>query len=135
MCTVTSYLPSGMSPRASRSMCTTNSSPTAETASPVASINIPDASMSTCPCGSRSTAKIAAGSAGMVRDTSMRSATPDTLPPGGRGRVSFLIRSTPGLSGGGFGNPQVDLDGDHLTYGASVLGLVVVVVLGVAVLV
>src|SRR5215471_13922060 len=54
-------------------MCTTKVSPTLATGSPVASISIPELSMATCPCGSVSTAKIAAGSAGMIRCTSMRS--------------------------------------------------------------
>src|SRR4051812_17122052 len=54
-------------------MCTTNVSPTAVTGSPVASINIPELSIATWPSGLRSTAKMAAGSALMVRCTSMRS--------------------------------------------------------------
>ena len=38
-------------------MCTANESPTALTGSPVAPCNMPEASIATCPCGSRSTAK------------------------------------------------------------------------------
>ena len=40
---------------------------------PVADINMPELSMSTCPSGSHSTAKIVDGSAAMVRCTSKRS--------------------------------------------------------------
>src|SRR4249920_25149 len=54
-------------------MCTTKLSPTPWTGSPVASINIPELSIATCPFGSHSTRKIAAASAGMVRATCNRS--------------------------------------------------------------
>ena len=54
-------------------MWITNVSPTADAGSPVALISIPDASIATWPSGSRRTAKIADGSALMVRCTSMRS--------------------------------------------------------------
>src|SRR5581483_8135026 len=54
-------------------MWTTNVSSTALTGSPVASISMPLLSIRTCPCGSRRTAKMAAGSAAMARWTSMRS--------------------------------------------------------------
>src|SRR3954451_12356690 len=54
-------------------MCTTKVSPTPDTGSPVASISMPELSMSTWPCGSHSTRKMVAGSAAIVRWTSMRS--------------------------------------------------------------
>ena len=54
-------------------MCTTKLSPTAVTGSPSADCSMPELSIATCPCGSRSTAKIAAGSASIVRWTSIRS--------------------------------------------------------------
>src|SRR3546814_2084428 len=55
-------------------MWITNVSPAADAGSPVASRSIPDASMDTWPIGSRRISKIAAGSASMVRWTSIRSA-------------------------------------------------------------
>src|SRR5580704_8734411 len=54
-------------------MCTTKLSPTPLTGAPSADWSMPELSMETCPCGSRRTAKIAAGSASMVRWTSIRS--------------------------------------------------------------
>jgi hypothetical protein len=45
--TVTSYRPNGKSLSASRSMCTTKLSPTADTGSPSADISIPELSMAT----------------------------------------------------------------------------------------
>ena len=71
--TVTSYSPRSKSRSESRSMCTTKRSSTALAGSPSADINMPDASMDTCPAGSASTSKMAAGSAAIVRSTSMRS--------------------------------------------------------------
>ena len=59
MAIVTSYLPSGRSFSESRSVCITNWSPTAVTGSPVASINMPEATMATWPCGSLRMPKIA----------------------------------------------------------------------------
>ena len=58
----------------SRSMWTTNRSPTAVTGSPVAAISMPEASIDTCPSGSVRTPKIVAGSAAIARLTSMRAA-------------------------------------------------------------
>src|SRR5262245_2215350 len=54
-------------------MCITKLSPTALTGAPDAAISMPVASIATCPFGSRSTAKIAAGSAAIARETSIRS--------------------------------------------------------------
>src|SRR5687768_1163148 len=54
-------------------MCTTKLSPSAVTGSPEASINMPELSIATCPCGSHSTRKIDAASAGINRWTSNRS--------------------------------------------------------------
>src|SRR5580693_686763 len=54
-------------------MWTTKASPTADTGSPVAACNTPELSMDTWPCGSRSTSKMVAGVAFMVRCTSIRS--------------------------------------------------------------
>src|SRR5215204_2303723 len=73
MLTVTSYSPSGKSLSASRSMWISNVSPTLDAGDPVDPMSMPDASMATWPSGSRRTAKIAPGSALMVRSTSMRS--------------------------------------------------------------
>src|SRR6187402_3511069 len=75
MVTMTSYLPIGRSPSASRSMWITKVSPTAPAGSPEALCNMPDASIATWPCGSQTTRKIVAASAGMVRCTSKRSVT------------------------------------------------------------
>src|SRR4051812_23023515 len=73
MITVTSYLPIGRSLSASRSMCTTNSSPTSPTGCPSADWSMPVLSMATWPRGSRSTANTSAGVAAMSRRTSKRS--------------------------------------------------------------
>ena len=54
-------------------MCTTKLSPTAVTGPPVEDMSIPELSIATCPLGSHNTAKIAPGSAAMVRWTSIRS--------------------------------------------------------------
>jgi hypothetical protein len=73
MITVTSYLPIGKSLSASRSMCTTNSSPTFSTGSPSADWSIPELSIVTWPCGSVSNANTLAGVAAISRWTSKRS--------------------------------------------------------------
>ncbi len=73
MVTVTSYLPMGRSPSASRSMWITKVSPSAWAGSPVALCSMPEASMATCPSGLLTTAKMSAAVAGMVRCTSKRS--------------------------------------------------------------
>src|ERR1700761_2952052 len=73
-------------------MCTTKLSPGADTGSPSASINIPELSIATCPCGSHSTRKMAAGLAGMIRCTSSRSAATGITP-----RLRHLTADGPSL--------------------------------------
>src|ERR1700726_2838885 len=72
-------------------MCTTKVSPTLATTSPLASINMPELSMATCPRGSLSTAKISPADAATARCTSSRS---------GMGRLSHPRRGRgPGDTG------------------------------------
>src|SRR6201995_1664677 len=73
MITVTSYLPMGRSPRASRSMWTTKRSPACRTGSPSADWSMPELSMATWPRGAVSTAKIAAGGAAIWGRAPIRS--------------------------------------------------------------
>ena len=54
-------------------MCTTKVSPTLATMFPLASINMPELSMATCPRGSVSTAEISPADAATARCTSSRS--------------------------------------------------------------
>src|SRR3954447_14965901 len=62
-------------------MWTTNVSPTAPARSPVAPINMPEASMATWPAGSLTSVKTVAGSAAMGRSTSNRSVMPPSSQP------------------------------------------------------
>ena len=51
------------------------------TGSPVEAISMPELSMATCPCGSVSTSKIAAGLAAIARSTSIRSTMSAIITP------------------------------------------------------
>jgi len=72
-------------------MCTRKLSPAADTGSPSASISIPELSIATCPCGSHSTLKIAAGLAGMIRCTSSRSVATGLTPDCATSRPTDLV--------------------------------------------
>src|SRR6266487_2988115 len=63
-------------------MCTTKVSPALATMSLLASINMPELSMATCPRGSLSTAKISPADAATARCTSSRSGMRRLLHPG-----------------------------------------------------
>src|SRR5215207_6370925 len=85
--TVASYFPIGRSLSASRSMCTTNVSPTARTESPSADCSIPEASIAPWHIGSHSKAKIFCGDAAMSRATSARCSVMQVSCPVGRART------------------------------------------------
>src|SRR3546814_16755918 len=80
-------------------MWITNVSPAADAGSPVASRSIPDASMDTWPIGSRRISKIAAGSATMVRWTSIRSAVLSVVV------MAASCHRLPGVSAAGLSGP------------------------------
>src|ERR1039457_4145129 len=99
-------------------MCTTKLSPTAATGSPVASISIPELSIATCPCGSHSSPKMAAGSAAMVRWPSIRSVDispschrrPVRCPgPSARARRHGFRATRPRIAVGGHGGSAPDI--------------------------
>src|ERR1700733_13279751 len=78
-------------------MCTTKVSPALATMSPLASINMPELSMATCPRGSVSTAKISPAGAATARCTSSRSGIRRLSHPGRqrRRRPPAAVRAGP----------------------------------------